>query len=149
MNTRDDLRKIRIEFIRYNEYKDAIPKLKNRIKQAEKDRDLELNDPPYGGSIASIPDNQTDRDTISMKWAKIIADLENEKTHCERRMHIINNWFTILTTEQYNVIKVYLCEFKGENRSTAAAVLKCSEDNVKARTSAGIKRIRRKYKEIL
>lgn len=149
MSIQDDRRNIRTDFIRYNEYLQDIPRLKKLIEQARKDCKEELNDPSYGGSVVTIPDNPSDKDTVSMKWAKIIANLESSKENCERHVHQVNNWFAVLTPEQYRVIKVFLCEFKGSNRDTAAAILQCSTDNVKKRTSAGIERIRKHFKEIL
>ncbi|MCI9312693.1 MAG: hypothetical protein HFE68_04935 [Erysipelotrichaceae bacterium] len=142
-------KRIKEELTRYYEYKEKIPKLKARKKQCELDYKYELNNPPYGGSVVKMPQGNNEKDPVAMKWEKILAGIDSELEHCERQVHKINNWLSVLTQEQYNVITVYVCKYQCHNRSHAALDLKCGEDNVKDRMNDGIERIRKNFDNII
>jgi len=143
-------KRIKEELTRYYEYRESIPRLKARKKRCEDQYKYELNNPPYGGSIAKVPENSNVKDnTITMKWSNIISNIENDIIRCESQVHKINKWLTVLTPDQYRVIKKYVCEYKCQNRPRAAAELKCSEDNVKDRMNDGIRRIRKNFDNII
>ncbi|MCI9406688.1 MAG: hypothetical protein HFK04_07240, partial [Oscillospiraceae bacterium] len=97
----------------------------------------------------ATPHPNNEKDPVAMKWEKILAGIDSELEHCERQVHKINNWLSVLTQEQYNVITVYVCKYQCQERSHAALELKCSEDNVKDRMNDGIERIRKKFNEFL
>lgn len=142
-------KRIKEELTRYYEYEHNIKKLIERKLRCQFDYKYEMNNPPYGGSIAKMPDGNNEKDPIVMKWEKILADIESDIKHNEAQVHKINNWLSVLTPEQYKVIIKYVCEYQCQNRSHAAAELQCSEENVKDRMNDGIKRIRKNFDNIL
>lgn len=145
----NDRRYIEEELMRYYFYQEKVKKLKEEIKQKEHERDYELNNPPYGGSFAKVPENNNERDNISMKWAGIIGDLESNLRYYKIQIHRINNWLSILTTAQYNVIMVYVCEYQCQDRNHAALDLKCDSETVKTQKRLALDRIRKKFKEFI
>jgi len=142
-------KRIKEELTRYYEYSDNISELKNRKEQCLLDYRYEMDNPPYGGSIARMPEGNNEKDPIVMKWEKILADIESDIKRNEAQVHKINNWLSVLTPEQRRVIMKYVCEYKCQNRSHAAAELQCSEGNLKDRMDDGIKRIRKNFNNIL
>lgn len=145
----NDRRYIEEELMRYYFYQERIESLKDEIKKSEDDRDYELNNPPYGGSLAKVPENNSERESISMKWARIIGALESNLRYYESQIHRINNWLSILTPSQYNVIMVYVCEYQCQNRNHAALELKCDGETVKTQKRHALDRIRKNFKEFI
>lgn len=145
----NDRRYIEEELKRYYFYQEKIERLKNDLKQMEFERDYELNNPPYGGSLAKVPENNGERENISMKWARIIGDLESNLRYYKTQIHRMNNWLSVLTPSQYNVIMKYVCEYQCQNRNHAALELKCDSETVKTQKRLALDRIRKQFKEFL
>lgn len=145
----NDRRYIEEELKRYYFYHEKVKKLKEEIKQKELERDYELNNPPYGGSVAKVPENNSERENISMKWARLIGDLESNLRYYEKQIHRMNNWLSVLTPSQYNVIMKYVCEYQCQDRSHAALELKCDSETVKTQKRLALDRIRKNFKEFI
>lgn len=142
-------RRIKEELTRYYEYSDDICRLEVRKKRCLSAYEYEMDNPPFGGSIVKMPEGSNEKDPIVMKWEKILADIDRDIKRIEAQVHKINNWLSVLTPDQYRVIIKYVCEYQCRNRSHAAAILQCSEGNVKDRMNDGIKRIRQNFDNIL
>lgn len=140
---------IKGELTKFYEYKQEITTLEERKKQCKRDYKYEMDNPPYGGSIAKMPMGSNEKDPVAMKWEKIIADIEDNLNQCEWKVHRINNWLSVLTPEQYKIIMKYVCEYQCQNRPHAALELRCSEDNIKDRVRDGIERIRKNFNNFL
>lgn len=145
----NDRRYIEEELKRYYFYQEKIERLKIDLKQMEFERDYELNNPPYGGSLAKVPENNGERENISMKWARIIGDLESNLRYYKTQIHRMNNWLSVLTPSQYNVIMKYVCEYQCQNRNHAALELKCDSETVKTQKRLALDRIRKQFKEFI
>lgn len=140
---------IKEELMRYHLYEEKIEELKDEIRQFKIEYQEILNDPPIGGSIIKLPDGTSGDENIVMRLERRLNDMETNLQYYTNRLHILNQWLRVLTQEQRNVIKVYVCLYQCQDRSHAAIELKCSEDNVKKRTNDGVRRIMKIFKEFL
>ncbi len=138
---------IKEELMRYHMYEEKIASLKEEICRFKiKYRDM-INDPPIGGSIIKMPDGTPNDRNLVMRLECKLNDMETNLLYYENQLHMLDQWLYVLTPEQRDVIKVYVCEYQCQNRRYAANDLGCDENNVKNATERGIKRIRKKIKE--
>lgn len=140
---------IKEELMRYHMYEEKIASLKEEICRFKiKYRDM-INDPPIGGSIIKMPDGTPNDRNLVMRLECKLNDMETNLLYYENQLHMLDQWLYVLTPEQRDVIKVYVCEYQCQNRRHAALDLKCGEDNVKKRMDDGVRRIRKKFNEFM
>ena len=147
--TRESLQKrfIKEELMRYYFYLGRVKDIKAEIEEFKIEYEEELNNPVFGGSIIQMPNGISEKEHIVIRLNARLKDMEDNLKYYISKMDTLDAWLNYITPAQQKIIKVYVIQYQCQERSHAAAELKCSEELIMKQTNRAINRIYANFKE--